>query len=146
MSVPTWLRDESETEYLWQLYKLNIRLGEIVTNHPKKYRPTYGDKLLNNALEALTYARIADQVRITDSISKNSYLFRKENLIKTKGLVKSIISITYIYLELTSKTDGVKSEKILKQEEEIGLKCNEIIEKIEETLKQDKSIYNLRYK
>ena len=68
MSVPSWLRNESKTKYLWQLYHLNIRIAEIVSNHPKKYRATYGDKLINTALDALLEARTGNNVFVSENM------------------------------------------------------------------------------
>lgn len=37
MSVPKWKREESKAEFMYQTYKLCIRLNEIMANKPKKY-------------------------------------------------------------------------------------------------------------
>ena len=47
MSVPAWERTLSKTQFLHELYKFNVRIGQIVTNKPKKYRANYGDMLIN---------------------------------------------------------------------------------------------------
>ena len=59
MSVPTWERNESKTEYLNMLYELNVNLGKIIMNKPKKYRENYGDHIIKTALESLKYAQTA---------------------------------------------------------------------------------------
>jgi len=142
MSVPPWLRNESKTKYLWQLYHLNIRIAEIVSNHPKKYRATYGDKLINTALDALLEARIGNNVFVSENMSEMDYQIRRKCLRNAKSKVESIPTIAFIYLELTSKADGVNAEKILKQEEEIGIKCFDIAKMISGVLSSDRKKYN----
>lgn len=46
MSVPSWKRSASKSEYIRLLYDLNVRIGQIVANKPKKYRGSYGDMLI----------------------------------------------------------------------------------------------------
>lgn len=43
MSVPAWERDKSKTDFIRLLMELNIRIGKIVGNKPKKYKQNYGD-------------------------------------------------------------------------------------------------------
>ena len=62
MSVPTWRRSESATEYLWQIYQLNLEIAEIVSNKPKKYKSTHSNLLIKNALKALASANMANDI------------------------------------------------------------------------------------
>lgn len=146
MSVPTWMRSESKTKFLWRLYRLNIRIGEIVANHPTKYRANYGDSLITTALDALTHAQVGNGVFMHAAISESDYQLRRKHLREAKGYVEAVATTAYIYLELTAKADGVKKEKILKQEEEIGLECAEISRMIKGVLDSDRRIYNTRYR
>lgn len=146
MSVPSWLRTTSKTEFLWRLYRLNIRLGEIVTGHPKKYRATYGNVLLNSALSALINAQIANGIWMNTGTSDDDYKMRRRFLRAAKGYTETVATVAYIYLELTAKADGVKQEKILKQEEYIGLECGEIAKMIKGVMDSDKRIHNARFK
>ena len=145
MSVPSWLRSESKALFLWRLYRLNIRIGEIVVNHPTKYRATYGDQLINNALTALTHARIGNGIFMHIATTEADYQLRRKHLREAKGYTEAIAPIAYIYLELTAKTDGVKKDKILKQEEEIGLECAEISKMVKGVLDNDRKLYNSRH-
>lgn len=144
MSVPTWMRTTSKTKYLHRLYKLNIRIGEIVANHPKKYRANYGDSLITTALNALTHAQIGNGIFMHAAMTEADYQIRRKQLQGAKGYTEAIATIAYIYLELIAKTDGVKEEKILEQEEEIGLECAEISKMIKGVLDSDRRIYNSR--
>ena len=142
MSVPTWLRSESKTRFLHRLYRLNIRIGEIVENHPKKYRANYGDNLINNALLALNHAQIGNGIFMHTAMPEGDYQLRRKHLREAKGYVDTIATVAYIFLELTAKADGVKREKILKQEEEIGRECGDISRMIKGVLDSDRRIYN----
>ena len=144
MSVPTWMRSEAKTRFLYRLYKLNVRIGEIVANHPTKYRASYGDTLITNALNALTHAEIGNGIFMHNGTTEGDYQLRRKHLREAKGYTEAVATVAYIYLELTAKTDGVKKEKILKQEEEIGLECAEISKMIKGVLDSDRKIYNSR--
>lgn len=146
MSVPTWMRSESKTKFLWRLYRLNIRIGEIVANRPTKYRANYGDRLITTALSALTHAQTGNGIYMHAAISESEYQLRRKHLREAKGYVEALSTTAYIYLELTAKADGVKKEKILKQEEEIGLECAEIARMIKGVLDSDRRIYGTRYR
>ena len=146
MSVPTWLQSESKSKFLWRLYRLNVRLGEIVANHPIKYRATYGDKLINTALQALIHARTGNAVWMNVGTSETDYKIRREHLKEAKGYTDAIAPLAYIYLELVKKADGVKPEKILKQEEEIGLESAEISKMIKGVMDNDRNLHNVKHR
>lgn len=146
MSVPTWLQSEAKSKFLWRLYRLNVRLGEIVANHPIKYRATYGDKLINTALQALIHARTGNAVWMNVGTSETDYKIRREHLKEAKGYTDAIAPLAYIYLELVRKADGVKPEKILKQEEEIGLESAEISKMIKGVMDNDRNLHNVKYR
>lgn len=146
MSVPTWLQSEAKSKFLWRLYRLNVRLGEIVANHPIKYRATYGDKLINTALQALIHARTGNAVWMNVGTSETDYKIRREHLKEAKGYTDAIAPLAYIYLELVRKADGVKPEKILKQEEEIGLESAEISKMIKGVMDNDRNLHNVKHR
>lgn len=146
MSVPTWLQSEAKSKFLWRLYRLNVRLGEIVANHPIKYRATYGDKLINTALQALIHARTGNAVWMNVGTSETDYKIRREHLKEAKGYTDAIAPLAYIYLELVKKADGVKPEKILKQEEEIGLESAEISKMIKGVMDNDRNLHNVKHR
>lgn len=142
MSVPSWLRSESKTKFLHCLYKLNIRIGEIVANHPKKYRANYGDNLISNALLALNHAQMANSIFMNANTPADDFRLRRQHLREARGRVETVSTVAYIYLELISKTDGAPKNKLLKQEEEIGLACSEISKMLRAVLDSDRRIYN----
>ena len=85
MSVPTYRRNESKTEYLNMLYELNVNLGKIIMNKPKKYRENYGDHIIKTALESLKYAQTANSIFTDKNTSQTDIELRRNLLIKAKG-------------------------------------------------------------
>lgn len=142
MSVPTWLRGISKAQYLMRLYQLNTRLGEIVYGHPKKYRQTYGDNIIKCGLSALNHAQVGNKIYMYPGTSEAEYQDRRKHLEQARGYLDTLSTVAYIFLELTAKCDGVKQDKILKQEEEIGLACVEISNMIKGVLDSDRKVRN----
>lgn len=142
MAVPTWLQSQSKTKYLHRLYQFNIRLGEIVERYPQKYRKTYGDVVIKNALLALGHAQVGNKLYMYPGTSEEEYQARRTHLEQARGWIDTVATIAYIFLELTAKCDGVKSEKILKQEEYIGLECAEISNMIKGVLDSDRKVHS----
>ena len=160
MSVPTWLRSQSSAEYLWRLYKLNIRIAEICANKPKKYRANYGDALIKTGLQALQSAQMANDIYMSKTTPAELYMLRRKRLVTAKGLLANLSTTAYIFLELVKKSDQgaqcydpderqtaqVKADKIGHEEEEIGLACEEITRMISGVIKNDTVIYNKHIK
>lgn len=141
MSVPAWRRSVSKTEYLKLLFDLNIRIGEMVANSPKKYRANYGDMLIKNALEALKYAQTANGIYVSPAMPETDYNLRRELLQKSKGAAENISTVGYIFMEQIRKHDHEESQKIYRREEYLGTVCGEISKKIGAVMKSDRAIY-----
>ena len=62
MAVPVWKRKLSSAQFIYEVYTLNIRLGEILENKPQKYKANYADDIIKTALEALEHLQIADSI------------------------------------------------------------------------------------
>lgn len=160
MSVPTWLRGQSSAEYLWRLYKLNIRIAEICANKPKKYRQNYGDALIKAGLQAMQSAQMANEIFMSKTTPAELYMLRRKRLVTAKGLLANLATTAYIFLELVKKSDQgaqcydpderqksqMRADKINREEEEIGLACEEITRMIIGILKNDTAIYNKHIK
>lgn len=141
MSVPAWRRSVSKTEYLKLLFDLNIRIGEMVANSPKKYRANYGDMLIKNALEALKYAQTANGIYVSPAMPETDYNLRRELLQKARGTAENISTVGYIFLEQIRKHDHEESRKIYGWEEYLGATCGEISKKVSAVMKSDHAIY-----
>jgi hypothetical protein len=140
MSVPSWKRNKSKVEFLRLLMELNINLGKIVNNKPKKYKTNYGDHLIQTGLKALELAQIANSIYMTKTTSIDDYKQRRNLFLKARGCVEHISTASYIYLELCKNSNEVKFERVLKEEEYIGSTCNDIYKAISGVLKSDKAL------
>lgn len=141
MSVPSWKRSVSNTEYIRLLYDLNIRIGEMVANGPKKYRMNYGDALIKSALQALQYAQTANGIYMGPSTQETDYLLRRKLLQQARGLTENISTVGYIFLEQMRKHDHMEAGKIYRREEYLGTVCSEIAKKIGAVMKSDSAVF-----
>ena len=66
MSVPTWKRSTSKSQFLYELYQLNITVGEIMDNQSKKHKDNYSNHVIKTALYALQMAQTANEIYFMD--------------------------------------------------------------------------------
>jgi len=138
MSVPTWKRSESQTEYLWQIYQFTIRISEICANKPKKYKGSYTDKIISLTCDAFVHARTANEIYVKTKADAEQ---RRMHLIEAKGLILSVCTLSDIFLELCKRSPDCKKEKILKEQETVGKFCYTITNLISGVLKSDAKRY-----
>lgn len=141
MSVPTWERDLSKTQYLYEVYNLNILIGHVVVSKPKKYRMTYGDTLLRNALDAMKFATAANNIFMSENTSPADYETRRRYLQNAMSLVDSISTISQIFLGLHVNTDGCSQERLEKEMENIGAQTYKAHNLIKGVLESDKKVF-----
>lgn len=142
MSVPTWRRSLSKTEYLYQTFQLSIRIGQIVANLPKKYSDSYGNYLIRTSLEALKYGQTANDIPI--NADEDNFKERRALLRKMHGCINNISTVAYLYLETARKQDNLsrdKYEKMYDWENEIGEKCYDINKMIRGVAKYDRESF-----
>lgn len=151
MSVPTWKRKLSSAEYLYQVYRMNIRLGEILMNKPQKYKTNYADAIIQTALSALKHAQIADSIFMSKYTKEEDYRTRRQSLLLARGEIQHIATACYIYLEIVRKRDYASEAtgrsdkqyaKLYDQELEIGGMCETCHRLISGVIKADTEIYN----
>lgn len=123
MSVPQWKRDLSKADYMYQTYQLNIRIGEIVANGPKKYARSYGNHLIETALKALEEAQIANSIFVSKATKPDDYEIRRKALKMQLAYIHHIGTVFYIYKEQIKKCDGQDPVKLKNENEEIGERC-----------------------
>lgn len=140
MSVPSWKRSASKSEYIRLLHDLNVRIGQIVANKPKKYRGSYGDMLIKSSLDALKHAQIANSIFMTASTKAADYDLRRQHLLLARGMVENIATVSQIFLEICRKADRESSAKIYKEEAYIGETCGILQKKISGVLKSDAAL------
>lgn len=138
MSVPAWKRGTSQTDFLRYLMELNIRLGKIVGNKPKKYKQNYGDHLIKTALSALKHAEVANSIYISSSISPEDFAIRRGNFETARGEVDHLATAAYIFLEICKESHETSIQKVMKEEEYIGSMCEDISKSLSGVLKSDK--------
>ena len=155
MSVQVWKRKLSSAEYIYQVYKLNIRLGEILINKPQKYKTNYADAIIQTALSALEHAQIADSIFLSRYSSEADFLVRREHLQIAKGKIDHIATACFIYLEIVRKHDHAGEAangndrvyaKLYEQELEIGEMCENCHKLISGVIKADNELYKKHIK
>lgn len=147
MSVPTWRRNLSRTQFLYDLFQLNIRIGQIIANAPtQKYTHSYGNALVKTAQEALLYAQTGNDIYIVDD---KTYETRREQFQLCRGCVANIATVAYIYLETMRRHDDIKPAKAAKMydwEDEIGDLCDGIIKMLGGVMDNDREVWNEKKK
>lgn len=141
MSVPSWQRELSGTQYIYDTFDLCVDIGHIVAAAPKKYRENYGDRLITYSLDCLKYCRLANAIYMTKDTSKEDYLLRRHYLQTARTLSYHIATTMDVFLTLCMNVDGAKQEKIERTERRIGTKCATIRNLIGGVLKSDRGIY-----
>ncbi len=143
MSVPKWRRHISRTQFLYDIFQLNIKIGQIIDNAPvQKYAHSYGNALIVTAQQALLHAQTGNDIRVSSDIT---FATRQAQFQLAIGCVENIGTVAYIYLETMRRHQGLKQEKYNKMydwEDEIGNKCDEIISKLRKVMESDRELWN----
>lgn len=142
MSVATHNRTLSKTEYINKIRELNVSVGRIVMNKPKKYRQNYGDAIIKSAIEALKFAQTANAIFVKHDMPKSDIALRRTMLIRAKGAVMNVSTISQIFLDLCMSADGENKTKIMKQDKYIGNITHDIIKMLSGVIKSDESYHN----
>lgn len=127
VAVNEWMQKTSNTEYIWCIYQITIRVGKIVANKPAKYRPTFGDKVLNDCLYALDSVLSAQQFYVKNGLSDEDFKKRRAYLDEAAGYLRRLSTDMYLFLELHRDTDGMKYDDLLTEMGEIALISNSAI-------------------
>lgn len=146
MSVPTWKRNLSRTEYLYKTYLLEKNLVQFIYNTPSKYRRGFGDTIVGLCDSAMLNGRIANGIYVKDKESLDLRLYHLEQM---KASIDNICTHVYIWVEAMRQHDGISSnenEKLYDKEYDIGLYCDEIISLIEGVKRSDKKLYKTKIK
>ena len=99
MSVPKWKREESKAEFMYQTYKLCIRLNEIMANKPKKYKSNNIDQILNTAFSALKHLQTANAIFMCEKTPAQDYWLRRENLQVAQGEIHHVAQRSVIIIK-----------------------------------------------
>lgn len=141
-SVQSWKRGESNAEFLYSVYQLNITIGEIMDNQPKKHKDSYGTEIIRSAVMALRFCQIANTEFFNQSTgTEEMYKFRHENFKKALGCVENVATMSEIYFEIVRKNNSIGSEKIYKWEKRIGDACRKSCDLIKGIISSDNKVY-----
>lgn len=141
MSVPVWKRKVSSAQFIYEVYTLNIRLGEILMNKPQKYKPNYADDIIKTALSCLEHLQIADSVYLSKYSSVGDYELRREHLLTARGQLEHIATASYIFLELVKRHDHASEGKQKKKKKTDIEKTEEELTAAEERRKKQEEEY-----
>ena len=147
MSVQTWKRKVSNAEYVYQVYQLNIRLGEILVNKPQKYKTNYTDEIVKAALSALDHLQTVDGIYLSKYALEQDFLQRRKHLLEARGKIEHIATACFVYLEIVRKHDYAQQQddrlyaKLYDQELEIGELCETCYKLISGVIKADAELY-----
>ena len=146
ISVPTYRRSLSGTEYVWQVRQLAVRVGEIVANRSKKYKGIYSDKIISLSINAVSEVILANEIYVK---TQSDYENRRAHLLKAKGCLWSMLTISDIFLEQVKKSPpdskeskAKRDEKISKQQLELGSAVDECVKLINGVIKSDIKRYS----
>lgn len=142
MSVPTWKRNESRVQFLYNVYLLEKEIAAIIPKVPAKHRSSFGDTLIKDCDLALFHGRVANRTHVRSS---GSLHYRRNHLIEMEAAVDNIGTHTYIWLETVRAHDGIErrlDDKLYKAEDRIGLLCDETIGLIEGLIRSDSDRFN----
>lgn len=140
MSVPSWERELSKTQYIYEAYKLCIDIGHIVASQPKKYRQNYGDMLIHDSLECLKFCKLANSVFMSDKTSESERQRRRTYLFEARTLAGHISTEADVFFGLCLDVDGARREKIERQQLRIGTAVVNLTKLISGVLKHDKEM------
>lgn len=138
MSVPSYKRSVAKAVFVHKIFQLNVRIGEIVNNSPKKYKQSYGDMLIQTALKAFGEALSANEIFTHSKVPIEERTKRIEHLSNARSLCNKVAAIFLIYAELMRKSDSLSNEKAYRWEEDIGTRCVEINTILSGMIKKEK--------
>lgn len=144
MSVPSWKRELSKTEFIHETFMMCVDIGHIVAGYPKKYRNNYGDMLITDSVECLKLCRMANAIYIGEKTTREEYEERRKLLRQARVLIYHISAVADVFFTLCYDTDGVRKEKTERHQRKIGSYASTIRNLINGVLKSDRDIMSKR--
>lgn len=142
VAVNEWMQRTSQTEYVWAIFQINIRLAQMICNSPSKYINNYGDDVKNNCAKALSCAQIAQEIYIRDNkINDDRFNNRQKYLRNAIGYLKATMTSGYIFFELQKNSNSISLEDALTKEGELAIVINSAIGFLNKIINSDKSYY-----
>lgn len=139
MSVPTWKRSKSKTQFIYNCFELNKEVARIMTKVPKKYRTNYSDEIIKECMEALKHLQIGNDIVISDK--EYLLLARIKHFSEAIGILDNILTISYIFFEMLKENNELRNDWVDKSEETIGNYCDSIIRMTKKVIESDKRYF-----
>ena len=141
MGVKVSDRSQSRVEYVAKVRELNKVIGMAVANGPRKYLPTYGDRLICTAMDAYAEVLAANSIYPSKGIrAEPDYLRRRGHLIEARAKVKAVAALADVYFSMMMERELVdrrQYEKAFSRMERIGALCGDAASLISGVLKAD---------
>lgn len=116
MSISTWLQDLSKKQFLWEIYHLNIELGQTIVNLPKKYKWNYGDKLIQLGIKILEEAITGNEIR---AANEAEYQRRTLHLKEARAGLYAMAAEVDIFLKICESSPEVERARLNKKPQEV---------------------------
>lgn len=149
MSVPKPQRKKSEAQFVETARLLNVEIAQTVANGPKKYMVTYGDRLVNLALDVYSEVVIANSIYMSKGVrAKADYMQRRAHLLEARGKVQAVAALAAIYFEVLKVARGLQKKKgdqqIMESDEKIAkrAKLNSRMQRIAECCEKELNLIN----
>lgn len=133
-------------EFLYQTYQLEKIILKLVYNTSSKYRHGVGDRLIWLCDSALYHGRIANGIYVKTEHTLETRLYELE---KMRSAIDNVGTFTYLWIETIRDHDGVskkEDEKLYKKEDDIGFRCDHIINLIDNLKASDKERFKKKMK
>ncbi|MBQ9000274.1 MAG: hypothetical protein IJ087_00275 [Eggerthellaceae bacterium] len=135
MSVPTHEREQSLAQFVETARVLNVEIAQTVANGPKKYMLTYGDRLVNLALDVYSETIQANSIHPSKGVrAEADYLQRRAHLIEARAKTHAVAALAQVYFEVLKAARGLQRNKgeIMESDEKIARrsKLNSRMERI----------------
>ena len=153
MSVPVQDREQSTAQFVETARMLNVDIAQIVANGPKKYMMTYGDRLINLALDVYSETVQANTIHPSKGVrAEHDYLLRRAHLMEARGKTYAVAALAQIYFEVLKNARGLqrnkgeivesdekiaRRSKLVSRMERIGAICDKEIRLLNGVLKSD---------
>ena len=129
MTVRTTDRSQSRAEYVNKVRQLNQDIGFTVANGPRKYVPTYGDRMITTALDAYMEVIAANSIYPSKYLhAEHDYLQRRGHLLEARAKIEAVAAMCDIYFEMLMSVDHESvrgKDKAMARMERIGLLCTD---------------------
>ena len=128
-NVPTWKRKQSEIQYIYDIFLISKHVGRLVHQTARKYRSSYGEKVISLCADAMVEAKKLQNYAITDE-----QILRKIERIDTcRAIIETCCTTIYIWIEILMDNDSLDEQtrkKLFDREYTIGDLSDRVIREL----------------